>query len=493
MKSDTIQRNMPPTIGSMCGKCLANRGDCACTRFGQQSKPVYFNIDPAESVFDTTKESLHEFFLNKLCELMSIAVETDLEGYCADMSRRAKVASQSLCGLSGAIKNRWLLDAADRLNENWQLVQDANAIDIAKAPEYGLSPAAIDRLRLNSERIHQIADGMREVAALPDPVGEVIEGSIRPNGLQVTKVRAPLGVVFFIYESRPNVTADAAAIAVKSGNAIILRGGKEAIFSSRAIVSILQASAIDTGVPADAIQLVESTDRAAVGHFLKMDKWIDLAIPRGGESLIRRVMAEATMPVLKHYDGNCHIYVDVAADLAKALRVIENSKCHRMGVCNALESLLVHRALATEFLPRLDAQLKPHDIELRGDAEACRVLPHATLATEDDWSREYLGPILSVKIVSDLDEAIAHINRYGSHHTDAILTEDLRTARTFCTAVDSAAVLVNASTRFNDGGQLGLGAEIGISTDKFHARGPCGLRELTTYKYIVYGDGHVRS
>jgi len=321
----------------------------------------------------------------------------------------------------------------------------------------------------------------------------LIEGSVRPNGLRLSKVRVPLGVIFFIYESRPNVTADAAGIAVKSGNAIILRGGKEAAHSSQAIVSIMQSVALEVGVPTNAVQLVNTTDRDAVGHFLSHDQWIDLAIPRGGEGLIRRVVSEAKMPVLKHYDGNCHIYVDVHADLEKSLNVVENAKCQRMGVCNALESLLVHRSVASEFLPKLAVRLKPYDIEFRSDEESHRLLKSGTLAQESDWSQEYLGPIMSVRVVGNLDEAIDHINKYGSGHTDGIMTEDLSTSQRFATLVDSAAVVVNASTRFNDGGQLGLGAEIGISTDKFHARGPCGLRELTTYKYIVHGDGHVRT
>ena len=424
---------------------------------------------------------------------MSIATQNDLSKYCADVAMRAQAASRILCGLSGAIKNRWLIESAVRIEQSNKQILAANQQDLQNAEQFGLTEAEVDRLRLSVERISQIASGLREIAALPDPVGELIEGSTRPNGLQISKVRVPLGVIFFIYESRPNVTADAAGIAIKSGNAIILRGGKEAIHSSRAIVEIMQFVAADFGVPIDAVQLVSTTDREAVGHFLKLDPWIDLVIPRGGESLIRRVVAEATMPVLKHYDGNCHIYVDDHADLAMSLRVIENAKCQRMGVCNALESLVIHRKVAQEFLPMLASQLQSHKIELRGDAETRTYLPEAVPATEQDWSREYLGPILSVRIVGSIDEAIEHINRYSSHHTDGIMTTELSAARRFVTLVDSAAVMVNASTRFNDGGQLGMGAEIGISTDKFHARGPCGLRELTTYKYVVYGDGHVRT
>ena len=424
---------------------------------------------------------------------MSTSTENELASYCVEVSRRARHASRILCGLSGTVKNRWLLESAKRIEASGDKILEANKNDLQNAEGFGLTAAEVDRLRLSTDRIQQIAEGLRAIAALPDPVGELIEGSTRPNGLQISKVRVPLGVLFFIYESRPNGSADAAAIAVKSGNAIILRGGKEAMQSSRAIVEIMQLACVDFGVPIDAVQLVNTIDREAVGHFLKLDQWIDLVIPRGGESLIRRVVAEATMPVLKHYDGNCHIYVDEHADLAMSVRVVENAKCQRMGVCNALESLLVHRGVAKEFLPMLAMQLTPNKIELRGDEETLTHLPNAIAATEQDWSQEYLGPVLSIRVVGSIDEAIEHINRYGSHHTDAIMTADLSAARRFVTLVDSAAVIVNASTRFNDGGQLGLGAEIGISTDKFHARGPCGLRELTTYKYVVYGDGHVRT
>ncbi len=424
---------------------------------------------------------------------MTAATEMNLASYCSEVACRAKGASRLLAGLSGAIKNRWLLESANRIESQAEQILAANQLDLGVADQYGLTDAEIDRLRLTPTRIRQIASGLREIAALPDPVGEVIEGSVRPNGLQISKIRAPLGVLFFIYESRPNVTADAAAIAVKSGNAIILRGGKEAIHSSRTIVEIMQAVSLEIGIPVDAIQFITTPEREAVGHLLQLSQWIDLVIPRGGESLIRRVVAEATMPVLKHYDGNCHIYVDKLADLAMSIRVVENAKCQRMGVCNALESLLVHRDVAAAFLPDLAATLASHSIEIRGDEETREWIPDSVIATEEDWSREYLGPILSIRIVDSLDQAIEHINRYGSHHTDAIMTSDLAAAKKFTTLVDSAAVIVNASTRFNDGGQLGLGAEIGISTDKFHARGPCGLRELTTYKYVVYGDGHVRN
>jgi glutamate-5-semialdehyde dehydrogenase len=391
------------------------------------------------------------------------------------------------------MKNAWLKTSAQLLRAQLDDLLAANAEDLEAAPGFGLSQAQTDRLRLDADRIDGIAVGLEEVAALPDPVGEVISSSVRPNGLDVRRVRVPLGVVFFIYESRPNVTADAAAICVKSGNAVVLRGGKEAAHSSRAIVDVLHAAAQQTGLPGDAVQLVSTAEREAVGHFLSLAQYIDVAIPRGGEGLIRRVTEEARMPVIKHFAGNCHVYVDAAADPEMAEQITLNSKCQRMGVCNACESLLVHADVADSLVPQLGTALADSGIEIRGDARVCSVLPSAHPATEEDYRAEYLGPIISVCVVASLDEAVKHINRYGSHHTDAIVTNDLRAARRFVAAVDSSAVMVNASTRFNDGGQFGLGAEIGISTDKFHARGPCGLGELTSYKYVVFGDGHVRT
>jgi glutamate-5-semialdehyde dehydrogenase len=422
---------------------------------------------------------------------MSLAEKTDLTSYCLDVARRAKAAATELAVLTGAVKNAWLMDSAARLRERNSEILAANAEDLSAAPGYGLSGSQIDRLRLTPERIGAIAVALEEIAALPDPVGEVIDSSIRPNGLEVLKVRVPLGTVFFIYESRPNVTADAAAICVKSGNAVILRGGKEAMHSSRAIVRLLQEAAVESGVPENAVQLVNTTDRAAVGHFLGLAEYIDVAIPRGGESLIRRVAAEAKMPVIKHFTGNCHVYVDASADLDVAERLVVNAKCQRMGVCNACESLLVHADVARTFLPRIGRALVQRNVEMRGDEATCDMIAQAKPAVPADYYTEYLGPIISVKVVPSLDEAIRHVNQYGSHHTDAIVTRDLDAARRFVAMVDSSAVMVNASTRFNDGGQFGLGAEIGISTDKFHARGPCGLKELTSYKYVVYGRGHI--
>jgi glutamate-5-semialdehyde dehydrogenase len=417
----------------------------------------------------------------------------DLSVFCRKLAERAKSASFELLDLSSTIKNQWLEIAARQLLTQSDMILSANAVDVAQAPQYGLTPAAIDRLTLTSDRIQAIAVGLRAVAALPDPVGEILGGGIRPNGLEVKKVRVPIGVVLFIYESRPNVTADAAAIAIKSGNAIILRGGKEAYHTSLAITSILVQAGEKCGLPDGVLQMVNTIDRAAVGELLKLADCIDLVIPRGGESLVRRVTSEATMPVLKHYNGNCHVYVDRDAEIDQALAIVVNAKTNRMGVCNAAESLVVHSEIARSFLPKLNDALRLHGIELRGDPKVCSILPQAVPASEADWGLEYLGPILSIRIVDSVDEAIAHINRYGSKHTDAIVTRDLSSARRFTQRIDSAAVIVNASTRFNDGGELGLGAEIGISTDKLHARGPCGLTELTTYKYIITGDGQVRS
>ena len=423
---------------------------------------------------------------------MKTVEHTDLGKYCLDVAQRAKKAAALLSQVSGAQKQYWLHESAVLLRQRSSQLQQANAEDLAAATGFGLTDAQVDRLRLTDQRIEELAVGLEQVASLHDPVGEVIESRIRPNGLEISKIRVPLGVVFFVYESRPNVTADASAICVKSGNAVILRGGKEAMNSSRAIVEILAEVAGECDLPVDAVQLVNTPDRGAVGHFLKMSDWIDVTIPRGGEGLIRRVSEEAAMPVIKHFAGNCHVYVDCLADLEMAQQILVNSKCQRFGVCNACESLLVHSDVAAKFLPRVEQSLSDFEVELRGDQRSCEWLNNALLAEEDDYTAEYLAPILSVKVVDTCDEAIRHINHYGSGHTDAIVTDDLRAAREFVARVDSSAVMVNTSTRFNDGGQFGLGAEIGISTDKFHARGPCGLKELTSYKYVVYGTGQLR-
>ena len=416
----------------------------------------------------------------------------EIDAYCLDLARRARAASRLLALAGGAQKNHWLQLAETSLLRSQDALLAANAQDVSRASELQLAPAQIDRLRLTPSRIEAMAAGLREVAALPDPVGRILEGCVRPNGLEIRKICVPLGVLFFIYESRPNVTVDAAALAIKSGSAIILRGGTDASASNLALFTVLQQALTDAGLPPDALQLVAKPDREIVNRLLKLNDYIDLTIPRGGESLIRAVAGQATMPVLKHFQGNCHVYVHGDADLDMAERIIVNAKCQRPGVCNAAESLLIHQGLATEFLPRIAAALRQQGVEIRGCERTRRVIPDVRPATEEDYAAEYLDLIISVKIVDDLAAAIAHINRYGSHHTDAIVTRDLAAARQFTSAVDSAAVMVNASTRFHDGYEFGLGAEIGISTDKFHARGPCGLLELTTYKYVVTGEGQIR-
>ncbi len=411
---------------------------------------------------------------------------------CWKMAEQARQAAAQLAWAGTERKNRWLHALAATLEQQQSLILEANQQDVAAAPQLGLSPASIDRLTLTPARLRAAIEGIRQVAALPDPVGEIRGGERRPNGLQVLKVGVPLGVILFIYESRPNVTLDAAALCVKSGNAVILRGGSEAHRTNLALGRLIATTLQDCDLPPAAVQMVPTTDRNAVGEFLKMRSVIDLVIPRGGKSLIERVVAEATMPVLKHFDGNCHVYVDAAADLEMAERIVVNAKCQRPGVCNAAETLLVHAAVAERFLPRIGRVLVEQGVELRGCPLTQHLIPHARPATEEDYRTEYLDLILAVRVVESLDAAIDHINTYGSRHTDAIVTNDLAAARRFVERVDAAAVMVNASTRFHDGFEFGLGAEIGISTDKFHARGPCGLRELTTYKYVVIGDGHIR-
>ena len=417
----------------------------------------------------------------------------DLQSHCRVIAERARAAAIDLAGVPGEKKAACLRAAAAAIRADVAEILAANKLDLAAAPGFGLTAAAVDRLTLDSKRVEGIAAGVEAVASLPDPVGEVIEESTQPSGLVVRKIRVPLGVVFFIYESRPNVTADAAAVALAAGNAIILRGGKEAAHSSARIVASMRRAIAAAGLPVDCVQLVDTADREAVGAFLTMDDLIDIVIPRGGETLIRRVCAEARMPVLKHFTGNCHVYVDRAADLAMAKAITVNAKCQRMGVCNAAESLLVHRDVAERFLPEIAAALGEHAVEIVGDAATRRLVPTAGTATEADFATEYLGPKISVAVVDSVDAAIDHINRYGSRHTDSIVTADRSAADRFVARVDTAVVMVNASTRFNDGGELGLGAEIGISTDKLHARGPCGTRELTTYKYVVLGTGQTRS
>lgn len=410
------------------------------------------------------------------------------------MGRQARAAAHALTKLSTEEKNAILLAMADALVACEPEILAANALDLAAAAEAGLSAAMQDRLRLDSARIAAMAQGVREVAALHDPTGGILREWTRPNGLRIQKKRTPIGVIGIIYESRPNVTADAAVLCFKTGNATILRGGKEAIHSNRAIAAALQEGGAPAGLPDHSIQLIPFTDRESVRHLCEMDQWLDLIIPRGGASLIEAVVSMARMPVIKHYDGICHVYVDAAADPAMAEAIAVNSKIQKPSVCNAAETLLVHRAIAPSFVPRIAAALAAKGVEVRGD-EAFRALAgdvEVVPATEADWTTEYLDTILSAKVVDDLDAAIAHVNRFGSHHTDTIVTSDEAAAAKFQLEVDSACVFWNCSTRFADGGEFGFGAEIGISTDKLHARGPMALEELCSYKYLAFGSGQLK-
>jgi len=408
------------------------------------------------------------------------------------LGKKAREASRRLAQLSSDEKNRALLRMADRLLEQKELLLKENEKDLKQARKAGLSSALLDRVALNPDRIAAMAKGLKEVVALPDPVREIVKMWRRPNGLQVGKMRIPLGVIFIIYEARPNVTADAAALCLKSGNAVILRGGSEAHLSNRAIGTILSQACAETHVPQDAIQVVESRDRDLVNELLQLEEYIDLVIPRGGEELIRNVAANSRVPVIKHYKGVCHVYVDREASLEMAERICMNAKVQRPAVCNAMETLLVHEAIAPAFLPSMLAKLKEAGVEIRGCEKTQALVPNVEPANEADWTAEYLDLILSVRVVQDMDAAIDHIERYGSQHTETIVTSNYSKAREFLDRVNSSAVLVNASTRFNDGGELGLGAEIGISTSKIHAFGPMGLEELTTTKFVVFGDGQVR-
>lgn len=409
------------------------------------------------------------------------------------MADKAVAASRELARLSSRRKNSILLAMADAIEQHRETIKQANAQDIDAAKAGGMQSAMLDRLTLTDSRINSMAKGLREVAGLKDPVGSVISRWIRPNGLEIVKTRVPIGVIAIIYEARPNVTADAAGLCFKTGNVVILRGGKESIRSNMAIVEALEDGGKNKGLPKDAIQLVTTIDREAVRELVQMEGKVDLAIPRGGESLIRAVVEQARVPVIKHYKGVCHTYVDAEANLDMALEICENAKCQRPGTCNAMETLLVHEAVATRFLPmiakRLGEELK---VELRGDETARSLIPTIKPATEADWLAEYLDLILAIRVVPSLQAAIDHINMYGSNHSDAIISESKSAQKEFTQEVQSAAVYVNASTRFTDGGEFGMGAEIGISTDKLHARGPMGLEELTTYKYVVRGDGQIR-
>ncbi len=409
-----------------------------------------------------------------------------------EIGQKAKAASRELSYLSTEIKNRVLREVAERLRLERAFLQEENEKDLALAREKGLSNALIDRLTLSDKVIEGMAQGLEEVAALPDPVGEVVKMWRRPNGLWVGRMRIPLGVIAMIYESRPNVTIDAAGLCFKSGNAVILRGGSEAINSNLALARLFQEALKASGAPEGAVQVIPITDRAAVNELLKLEDYVDLIIPRGGEGLIRFVTENSRIPVLKHYKGVCHVFVDRFADLEKAQRICFNAKVQRPGVCNAMETLLVHEAVAKEFLPSMCEEFRQAGVEIRGCAQTQELVPWAKPATEEDWDAEYLDLILAVKVVKSLDEAMAHIARYGSNHTESIVTEDYQRALRFLREVDASVVMVNASTRFNDGGQLGLGAEIGISTTKLHAYGPMALEELTTLKFIVFGEGQIR-
>ncbi|MEI7900701.1 MAG: glutamate-5-semialdehyde dehydrogenase [bacterium] len=405
---------------------------------------------------------------------------------------QALAASRKLVNLSAKKKNAILNAMADALDQHRDLIKEANAQDCAQAKAVGLSAAMLDRLTLSDVRIDAMIRGVREVAQLPDPVGKKIWKRTRPNGLSIEKRRVPLGVIAIIYESRPNVTADAAVLCIKTSNAVILRGGKEALRSNLAITRALQEGGAGAGLPRYAVQLIETIDREAVRELVQLDDRVDVVIPRGGESLIRAVVENARVPVLKHYKGVCHVFVDASAKLDQAIAIVENAKCQRPSACNAMETLLVHQDAAAAFLPMLGALAARRQVELRGCKATCTLLPACTPATEEDWTTEYLDLILSVRVVKDLKAAITHINTYSSHHSDAIVTTVARNAKKFMKEVDSAAVYVNASTRFTDGGEFGMGAEMGISTDKLHARGPMGLEELTTYKYVVAGNGQIR-
>ncbi|MBG5181589.1 glutamate-5-semialdehyde dehydrogenase [Pseudomonas aeruginosa] len=414
--------------------------------------------------------------------------------YMSRLGRDARAASRLLARAATAQKNRALLAAADALDAARAELSHANEQDLAAGRANGLEPAMLDRLALTPARIDDMIEGLRQVATLPDPIGEIRDMRYVPSGIQIGKMRVPLGVVGIIYESRPNVTIDAASLCLKSGNATILRGGSEAIHSNQAIARCIQQGLAAAGLPAAAVQVVETTDRAAVGALISMPEYVDVIVPRGGKSLIERISREAKVPVIKHLDGICHVYIDVAADLDKAIRVADNAKTQRYAPCNTMETLLVHAGIAERALPPLATIYREKGVELRGDAATRALLGADVLeATEEDWRTEYNAPILSIRIVDGLDAAIEHINTYGSQHTDAIITENFSDARRFLAEVDSASVMVNASTRFADGFEYGLGAEIGISTDKLHARGPVGLEGLTSEKYVVFGDGHVRT
>ena len=416
----------------------------------------------------------------------------EIKDYIHRLGQQAKQAGREISRADSGKKNNALLKIAEAIANNRELLSTENQKDLAAGEKNGLDAASLDRLALTPSGIDAMIAGLKQVAALPDPVGEITDLNYQPSGIQVGQMRVPLGVIGIIYESRPNVTVDAAALCLKSGNACILRGGSEAIHSNQAIANCISQGLHAAGLPVAAVQIVETTDRAAVGELITLNEYVDVIVPRGGKSLIERISKEATIPVIKHLDGICHVYIDNTADIDKAIAIAMNAKTHRYGVCNAMETLLVAESIAPKILPELAKQYHAKGVELRGCPKTCSLVVDCIRATEEDWHTEYLAPILSIKIVSGIDEAIAHINQYSSAHTEAIVTEDYTLARRFLREVDSSSVMVNASTRFADGFEYGLGAEIGISTDKLHARGPVGLKGLTSLKYIVLGDGHIR-
>ena len=412
--------------------------------------------------------------------------------YMTELGEQARAASREIARADTGDKNRALLAMADAIDASREALVDANQKDMQNGRDKGLDAAMLDRLELTPARIDGMIEGLRQVAALPDPVGGITDMNYRPSGIQLGKMRVPLGVIGIIYESRPNVTCEAASLCLKSGNATILRGGSEAIHSNQAIAACIRQGLEAAGLPQTAVQVVATTDREAVGQLITMPDYVDVIVPRGGKGLIERIANDTRVPVIKHLDGICHVYIDAEADKTKALNIAINAKTHRYGTCNTMETLLVDSAVAAETLPELADHYAQLGVELRGCERTLEILPNINAATEEDWATEYLAPVLAVKLVDGMDEAIAHINRYGSHHTDAIITENYTKARAFLREVDSSSVMVNASTRFADGFEYGLGAEIGISTDKIHARGPVGLEGLTSQKYVVLGDGQVR-
>ena len=426
---------------------------------------------------------------------MSIAVNSDnrsIDNYIADVTQRAAFASREIASTSTDVKNQALLYIAEQILSSNKKLKQQNAHDLEQGKTRGLDDALLDRLELNDVRIQAMADGLQQVASLPDPVGEISDLELRPSGIKVGKMRVPIGVILIIYESRPNVTADAAALCIKSGNVAILRGGSEALQSNHAISDCIHAGLDKAGLAKDIVQVINTPDRDAVKALLQADAFIDVVIPRGGKGLIERVIQDSRIPLIKHLDGVCHVYIHQDADVNMAIDIAVNAKVQRFGVCNAMETLLIDNTIAKNVLPLLKQQFDVKGVELRGCEETCSILPGITHATEQDWYQEYLGPILSIRVVDGISQAMDHIQKYGSHHTDTIVTNNDSIAQRFLREVDSSSVMVNASTRFADGFEYGLGAEIGISTDKLHARGPVGLEGLTTQKYIVLGDGNIR-